>query len=274
MALLLMPYTNLHELNLDWIINALKESGVESVNGQSGIVVLYQDATVEFPAIPTDLNWSIQRKTNGTQVGIKFNKAAPLQRIYGNSTFAIYDEGNPPAYPVSSVNGQTGSVTVPVAFDSMAGDLLNVSTASPEHSWTLNRKTRDGDAGLTIDTTGDNPKLTLDFINNDESVDESLRILTEKDNPKGVFVDHESKNSYTIPMTDYVSGVYWMSLMYLQTGPSAAGLYMIFADSNQVQVSKLAGDSVITFTGTKSGNNIILNASDTVWGGIRAFTMN
>ena len=56
MALLLMPYTNLHELNLDWIINALKESGVESVNGQSGIVVLYQDATVEFPAIPTDLN--------------------------------------------------------------------------------------------------------------------------------------------------------------------------------------------------------------------------
>ena len=183
MALLLMPYSNLHELNLDWIINALKESGVESVNGQSGIVVLYQDATVEFPAIPTDLNWSIQRKTNGTQVGIKFNKAAPLQRIYGNSTFAIYDEGNPPAYPVSSVNGQTGSVTVPVAFDSMAGDLLNVSTASPEHSWTLNRKTRDGDIGLTLDSTGDNAVVRLDFISDDESVDESVKILTEKDIP-------------------------------------------------------------------------------------------
>lgn len=181
MALLLMPYTNLHELNLDWIINALKESGVESVNGQSGIVVLYQDATVEFPAIPTDLNWTIQRKTNGTQVGIKFNKAAPLQRIYGNSTFAIYDEGNPPAYPVSSVNGQTGAVTVPVAFDSMAGDLLNVSTASPDHSWTINRKTRDGDAGLTIDTTGDNPVLTLDFINNNETVDESIPVMLQGD---------------------------------------------------------------------------------------------
>lgn len=179
MALLLMPYTNLHELNLDWIINALKESGVESVNGQSGVVVLYQDATVEFPAIPTDLNWTIQRKTNGTQVGIKFNKAAPLQRIYGNSTFAIYDEGNPPAYPVTSVNGSTGAVVIPVAFDSMSGDLLNISTVSPDHSWTINRKTRDGDIGLTLDSTGDNPSVTLDYINNNETVDESIKILTE-----------------------------------------------------------------------------------------------
>ena len=181
MALLLMPYSNLHELNLDWIINALKESGVESVNGQSGIVVLYQDATVEFPAIPTDLNWSIQRKTNGTQVGIKFNKAAPLQRIYGNSEFAIYDTGNPPPYPVSSVNGNTGAVTVPVAFDSMAGDLLNISTVSPEHSWTINRKTRDGDIGLTLDSTGDNPQVSLDYINNSESVDVSLPLMKYSD---------------------------------------------------------------------------------------------
>lgn len=181
MALLLMPYTNLHELNLDWIINALKESGVESVNGQSGVVVLYQDATVELPAIPTDLNWVLQRKTNGTEVGIKFNKAAPLQRVYGNSTFAIYDEGNPPAYPVSSVNGQTGAVVIPVAFDSMAGDLLNISTVSPDHSWTLNRKTRDGDAGLTIDTTGDKPKLSLDYISNNETVDVSIPVMLQGD---------------------------------------------------------------------------------------------
>lgn len=181
MALLLMPYTNLHELNLDWIINALKESGVLSVNGETGIVVLYKEANIQLPDIPTDLNWSIIRKTNGTNVGIKFNKAAPLQRVYGNSEFAVYDTGNPPPYPVSSVNGNTGAVVVPVAFDSMSGDLLNISTVSPEHSWTLNRKTRDGDIAITLDSANDKPGITLDYVNNSETVDESIKILTEND---------------------------------------------------------------------------------------------
>ena len=181
MALLLMPYTNLHELNLDWIINALKESGVLSVNGETGIVVLYKEANIQLPDIPTDLNWSIKRKTNGTNVGIKFNKAGPLQRVYGNSEFAVYDTGNPPPYPVASVNGQTGAVVVPVAFDSMSGDLLNISTVSPEHSWTLNRKTRDGDIALTLDSTNDNPTVSLDYINNTESVDVSLPLMKYSD---------------------------------------------------------------------------------------------
>lgn len=181
MGLLMLPYTNLHELNLDWIINAIRESGVLSVNGQTGIVVLYPEANIEFPDVPSDLSWSLTRKANGTKSGIKFNKAAPMQRVYSNSAFNVYDEGNPPPYPVSSVNGQTGSVTVPVPFDSLSGDLINFSTASPDHSWTLNRKTRDGDAGLTIDTTGDNPKLTLDFINNNETVDESIPVMLQGD---------------------------------------------------------------------------------------------
>lgn len=181
MGLLMLPYTNLHELNLDWIINAIRESGVLSVNGQTGVVVLYPEANIEFPDVPSDLSWSLTRKANGTKSGIKFNKAAPMQRVYSNSAFNVYDEGNPPPYPVSSVNGQTGSVTVPVPFDSLSGDLINFSVASPDHSWTLNRKTRDGDAGLTIDTTGDNPVLTLDFINNNETVDESIPVMLKTD---------------------------------------------------------------------------------------------
>ena len=181
MSLLMLPYTNLHELNLDWIINSIRESGVLSVNGQTGIVVLYPEADIEFPDVPSDLSWSLTRKANGTKSGIKFNKAAPMQRVYANSTFNVYDQGNPPPYPVTSVNGSTGDVSVPVPFDSLSGDLINFSTASPDHSWTLNRKTRDGDAGLTIDTTGDNPVLTLDFINNNETVDESIPVMLQGD---------------------------------------------------------------------------------------------
>ena len=179
MALLLMPYTNLHELNLDWIINNLKEAGVTSVNGETGIVVLYKEANVQLPDVPSDLNWRIVRKTNGTIEGIKFNKAAPMQRVHGNNEYLVYDAGNPPPYPVTSVNGSTGAVVIPVAFDSMSGDLLNISTVSPDHSWTINRKTRDGDIGLTLDSTGDNPSVTLDYINNNETVDRSIKILSE-----------------------------------------------------------------------------------------------
>lgn len=41
MSLLKYPYTNLHELNLDWLIEQLnKESPVVSVNGKQGIVTL------------------------------------------------------------------------------------------------------------------------------------------------------------------------------------------------------------------------------------------
>ena len=41
MAVIMFPYTNLHELNLDWIIEQLnKEGAVLSVNGKNGIVTL------------------------------------------------------------------------------------------------------------------------------------------------------------------------------------------------------------------------------------------
>ena len=81
MGLLMLPYTNLHELNLDWIINAIRESGVLSVNGQTGVVVLYPEANIHFPDVPSDLSWSMVRKANGTNSGIKFNKSAPMQRV-------------------------------------------------------------------------------------------------------------------------------------------------------------------------------------------------
>ena len=69
------PYTNLHELNLDWFINELnriKESAVLSVNGLTGDVVLYENATVQFPNI-SENDWSIIRLANGTRLGIAFN---------------------------------------------------------------------------------------------------------------------------------------------------------------------------------------------------------
>lgn len=106
------PYTNLHELNLDWIINELnriKETAVLSVNGMTGDVILYEDATVQFPNVPED-HWSIIRMANGTNRGIMFGNDDKAYIVHGNLMNELYGLNNQPPYPVTSVNGQTGAV--------------------------------------------------------------------------------------------------------------------------------------------------------------------
>ena len=89
------------------------------------------------------------------------------------------------------------------------------------------------------------------------------------------YADHSSGTSYTIPLTGYTSGNYWVALMYAQTGAYSYGLYLIFLNtSDAVFVNALVTNGGRTFTGQRSGNNIVLTANDTVWGGIRVLMMN
>ena len=112
------PYTNLHEINLQWLIEEVKkcyspdnppETMVISVNGESGTVTLYRDAHIAFPDVNA-IQWNMYRGSGGKITGIEFNKDAPATRINGIQRFVIYDAGNPPPYPVVSVNGQTGEI--------------------------------------------------------------------------------------------------------------------------------------------------------------------
>ena len=191
MSLLKFPWTNLHEINLDWIIEELKKcyspdnppsNVVLSVNGQTGEVVLYPDATVNFPDV-SETSWTIGRTTNGTPVGIKFNKTLPMQRVNGNSLFNIYDAGNPPPYPVTSVNGQTGNVVIQVAFTTLSASSISFITASPDHSWSLDRETVDGAISIKLDTTNDTPSAYLEYVSADETVTETVKLLTLDDIP-------------------------------------------------------------------------------------------
>ena len=80
------PYTNLHELNLDWLINEIKKiesNQVLSVNGQTGEVILYQDAQMLLPSV-TDDHWSIGRMTDGTYRGIMFGNDDKAYIVHGN----------------------------------------------------------------------------------------------------------------------------------------------------------------------------------------------
>ncbi len=114
------PHTNLHELNLDWLIDMLNQfkeelenSAVLSVNGQTGHVTLYESENVILPALPEGIDqWRLVRLMNGQYIGILFyNGNAYIQR--GNSTMRLLtQEDIPTSAGVVAWNGRTGIVNV------------------------------------------------------------------------------------------------------------------------------------------------------------------
>lgn len=114
------PHTNLHELNLDWIIDMinqfkkeLEDSAVLSVNGETGHVTLYESENVILPALPSGVDqWRLVRLMGGQYVGILFyNGHAYIQR--GNETMRLLTlEDIPTSSGVVSWNGLTGVVNV------------------------------------------------------------------------------------------------------------------------------------------------------------------
>ena len=174
------PWTNLHQLNLNWLIEEVKkcyspdnppEAMVISVNGESGIVTLYKDAHVALPDI-TEEQWNLYRGSANKITGIEFNKDAAATRINGNQRFVIYDAGNPPPYPVIAVNGETGDVILYedpyVVFPDIEGN-----------NWGLERK-------LNTDTA-DETRIGIMFDDNGKAYithdEDATQILTMEDIP-------------------------------------------------------------------------------------------
>lgn len=146
------PYTNLHELNLDWLINEIKkieESQVISVNGETGEVILYQDAQMLLPSVSDD-HWSIGRITDGTYRGIMFGNDNKAYIVHGNQMAQLYGVNNPPPYPVNSVNGQTGDV---ILYASAAVQLPSLTDAQL-HNWNIFRDLNGVMRGIQFDDSG------------------------------------------------------------------------------------------------------------------------
>lgn len=259
------PYTNFHELNLDWIINKLNELGqnaVLSVNGQTGDVILYEHPYVEFPEI-TNPSWKICRTANGKEVGVYFandhmyfvdgsiisqiyteNDQPPYpvssvngqtgdvqlyqeagirfpnvpdayfnmrrqintgdadqaivglevndagaKRIKDNLRYDIYDTGNPPPYPVSSVNGQTGAVILAIPFNAPLSDSTWIaSQASATHQAGMARETMDGIVSLYMTSDANHAEAFVKFTSADEQTTYTRKLLTTDDIPSGAGV--------------------------------------------------------------------------------------
>ena len=146
------PYTNLHELNLDWLIEELKmvkDSAVISVNGQTGEVILYQNATVQFPAV-TDDHWSIVRTADGVSRGIVFGNDNRAYICHDSLMNEIYAANNQPPYPVTRVNGQTGDIVL------YADQYVQLPSLTDEQifNWTLFRNINSVAHGIQFDTDG------------------------------------------------------------------------------------------------------------------------
>ena len=148
------PYTNFHDLNLDWLIQKIMEAYspdnppplglVLSVNGETGAVVLYRDQNVQLPDID-ETSWNFFRLSDGTAEGIKFTKGGPAERIDGSQRYQIYDTGNPPPSstpPVSSVDGMTGAVKT---WANSNWQTITVPADAPANIWDLRRGLSNGD---------------------------------------------------------------------------------------------------------------------------------
>ena len=167
------PYQNFHELNLDWLIqqiNLVKESVVLSVNGQTGEVILYPEAFVRLPDLSDTTTWSFFRYVDNKAEGVQFINGQPMQRIDDLNRYDIYDSGNPPPYPVTAVNGQTGDVVIAVPVQSvngMTGNVILYQNASIEFpaintdTWEMWRET-DTNQALGIKFSAGQPMKRVD----------------------------------------------------------------------------------------------------------------
>ena len=224
------PYTNLHELNLDWILQELKtkygpdnlpENIVLSINGQTGHVELFTENLIRLPDVPDNV-WNIYRVSDGEAKGIQFDGDGAY-RIYRDQRYRFYDEDNEPDYPVTSVNGQTGDVTINIPaqavrsvngktgavitpFTNPNGDILALDTNAPGNRWGISRQTSQGNASIVLTTTANGIQAFLQFAPADGGAVVVTPLLTSAEIPESAGV--VSINSKTGVVTLYGSDIY------------------------------------------------------------------
>lgn len=222
------PYTNFHELNLDWIIKKVKEAYspdnppqgvVLSVNGQDGNVILYQDAIIRFPDVQ-DGTWNVHRIAGGASSGIQFTPTK-AQRISGANRYDMYDSNNPPPYPVTSVNGQTGNVSIQIPVQSVNGqtgvvvippdftsgdEIMEFTQESEGNYWGLSRTVSTGNASIYLDTSNNTVKAYISFESTDGQTSVTYPLLTSADIPSSSGV--VSINSKTGVVTLHGTDIY------------------------------------------------------------------
>ena len=136
------PWTNLHELNLDWFLSKFKQftdnytgmtADVEYIPASEDPEVIVTGGDLDDdPNVSDPFNFHFKLPASGGGSG------GDVQSVNGQTGVVVlgkndiglgnvdnvqqYSATNPPPYPVTSVNGQTGAVTIIAPVTSVNGD--------------------------------------------------------------------------------------------------------------------------------------------------------
>ena len=302
------PYSNFHDLNLDWLINEIKKLGnqaVLSVNGQTGDVVLYQSENIVFPEVNAN-TWRMVRVADGHTAGVMFQnglmyvmfdnaaervytvdhpptfpvtsvdgqtgdvtvfpdagtrladvtddytnirrqirtngvdnvvgievKADTAYRMKDTSRVPLYDADNPPPYPVTSVNGQTGAVVLAIPFSNVSTADVMFSQAVSGHEWSIGRETTDGISSIQIRTDSTKAEAWIDFFTEDSpQVTYSRKLLTTDDIP----------SSSGVISVNGMSGVVSLNAENIPAGAGSQQTIDDRLDADEAEILSLGGD--------------------------------
>ena len=253
------PYTNLHEMNLDWLVkqlNQMTEAQVLSVNGMTGVVTLYENAAVQFPAVAQD-SWQILRLADGTTRGIYFANDDTAFILHGNTMSEIYSQNNQPPYPVTRVNGLYGDIELYTEQYVRLPDLTDAQMTN----WTFFRQLNGVSRGIQFDDDG-----TAYII-----AGGNRYVLYSANNPPAYPVDSVNGQTGSVVLfTDVNAGVAFPAVT--DAGISAWSLernvngtvYGLRLNDDGTLTLKVGASEYNVFTSNDPGNEYVTDAADSV----------
>ena len=118
MSLLKLPYTNLHELNLDWIIEQLNQEGaVLSVNGKHGTVTLTAEDIERTPNNPQTVEQALTAQGTSIQTARNEIGVTPLPTTAQTLTGAIAEHET----DISGIDNKIGTTALPTTAQTLTG---------------------------------------------------------------------------------------------------------------------------------------------------------
>ena len=267
MAILKLPYTNLHELNLDWIIEQLnKEGAVLSINDKHGIVVLTGEDIARSASDPETIAHALTSQGTSIQTARNQIGTTPLPTTAQTITGAIAEHET----DISGIDNKIGSSVLPTIAQTLTGaiaenaveianqeDLIG-STALPTTAQTITGAIAEHESDITgintkIGTTAlptTAQTLTGAIAENDTNIDTINTNLTGLNTPEDkqiintdtYFTERSAfkarRVGYTVGIFSYVnittevpSGTEFANIQF----PSAEG-YFLFVAGTTIKV--------------------------------------
>lgn len=121
MSVIKYPYTNLHELNLDWIIEQLNnpDGPVRTVNGKSGMVVLTGEDIERSTSNPETVAAALQSQGSALQSVQNKLGTTPLPTTAQTVTGAIAEHET----DITGINNKIGSTALPTIAQTLTGGI-------------------------------------------------------------------------------------------------------------------------------------------------------